>query len=334
MSDRFLWKWLAILLGSSTLFLAVILPSWSPFSDGLQQDLREGGLGDNSLKFELFQGSEGKVPADPTANANKPNVENNKGDFGTIFQSTDEPKKPPTASLDTELNVDGLEYIFTQLAHPDWETRLKAVKSLAELNNAIVIPGLIDRVLNDVSTHVRWRSIESLKAHDSYRDEIISLLLAGLKEREPEIVKNSAVALALYGNEQAKDHLKIMLQDELEIRRREAVFALGEFGSADIIFYLYPVLDQNLESDESIREEAVKVIGRIGNSQSIPYLLGVLGSDVNEGVRVHSAIALGNLGDLTIVAKLEELYLNEQSLLVLPHIRASVNRLKTKNGEI
>ncbi len=214
-----------------------------------------------------------------------------------------------------------------QEPHPDWETRLKAVKSLDELNNPIVIPSLVDRSLQDVSIRVRWRSIESLKRHDSYRSEIVALLLSGLEDSDSEIVKNAAVALALYGNEEAKDDLIVMLQDEADVRRREAVFALGEIRTDDIISHLYPLLDQNIESNEVIREEVVKVIGRIGNSQSIPYLLGVLRLDVDEGVRVHSAIALGNLGDATIVGKLEELYRNEQSAIVLPHIKASLNRL-------
>ena len=327
MSDQCFWKSLAILLGLSTLFLGIVVPSWSPFPDILQQDYQGVGLDDKSLDFELFQVPGEKVPTDLTGKANKASVENKKGDFGSIFQSTDEAKNRPTASPNPAPDLNGLEYILAQLAHPDWETRLKAVKSLDELNNPIVIPSLVGRILQDVSAHVRWRSVESLKRHDSYRSEIVSLLLAGLEDSESEIVKNAAVALALYGNEQGKGDLIVMLQDEADIRRREAVFALGEIGTDDIISYLYPLLDQNIERNEGIREEVVKVIGRIGNSQSIPYLLGVLRLDADEGVRVHSAIALGNLGDATIVGKLEELYRNEQSAIVLPHIKASLNRL-------
>ena len=327
MSDQFLWKSLAIILGLSTLFLGIVTPAWSPFPDVLQQNSQGVDLDDKSLDFELFQGFGEKAPADPTGKANKARVENKKGDFGSIFQSRDEAKTRPTVSPNPAPDLNGLEYILARLTHPDWETRLKAVKSLDELNNPIVIPSLVDRSLQDVSIRVRWRSIESLKRHDSYRSEIVALLLSGLEDSDSEIVKNAAVALALYGNEEAKDDLIVMLQDEADVRRREAVFALGEIRTDDIISHLHPLLDQNIESNEVIREEVVKVIGRIGNSQSIPYLLGVLRLDVDEGVRVHSAIALGNLGDATIVGKLEELYRNEQSARVLTHIKASLNRL-------
>ncbi len=327
MIDQFIWKTLAIILGLSTLVLGIVVPSWFSFFDVSEQTLQEVELDDSSLDFQLFHQSEGGVLEDPSGKDNSLYVENKKGNFGAIFQSEDEVKEHSEASLDPTPDLSRLEYLLTQLIHPDWATRLNAVEALEQLNNPIVIPSLVDRILQDVSTHVRWRSIESLKGHTSYRNEIVSLLLEGLQDSQAEVQKNAAVALALYGNEEITDHLIDMLQDQADIRRREAAFVFGELGSDEMIEHLYPLLDQNLESNENVREEVVKVIGRIGNSESVPYLLEVLGSDVGERVRIHSAVALGNLGDATILDQLEQLYLNEQSVLVSPHIKASINRL-------
>ena len=211
MSDQFIWKTLAIILGLSTLVLGILVPSWSPFSDVPEQALQGVGLDDSSLDFELFHEPEEAVLADPSGKDYRTDVENEKGNFGAIFQSQDEVKDDPKATLDPTPDLSGLEYLLSQLVHPDWATRLNAVKALEQLNNPIVIPSLVDRILQDVSTHVRWRSIESLKGHASYRNEIVSLLLEGLQDPHVEVQKNAAVALTLYGNKEAIDHLIAML---------------------------------------------------------------------------------------------------------------------------
>ena len=58
MSDQFIWKTVAIILGLSTLVLGIVVPSWSPFSDVSDQALQGTGLDDSSLDFEFFHQSE------------------------------------------------------------------------------------------------------------------------------------------------------------------------------------------------------------------------------------------------------------------------------------
>ena len=241
-----------------------------------------------------------------------------------IEQSTTIGPPSPTPES-TSLSIDEL---IEQTRDEEWKNRWDAVNELGKREDPRGIPALAERALYDDNSHPRWRSLWALAAVESDGSTVKSVLLSGLDESDPIVVRNAAVALSFFGFDEAKPELLNGLSDSDNYLRREAVFSLRELPGPDVVLELLLLLDPANEPADNIRSEAALTVGRIGGAEFAPQLLKVLKTDPVPGVRLRAAISLSRFADAAIVEELIQVLITEESEPVRKLVQDTVDDFK------
>ena len=229
-----------------------------------------------------------------------------------------------TAAQDdvAELSIDAL---IAQTRAPAWKDRWDAVNELGYRKDMRTIPALAERALFDDNPHPRWRSLWALASVERSGATVKPLLLAGLDDPGPIVVRNAAVALSFLGFEEARPELLNGLSDPDNYRRWEAVFSIKKVPSPEVAAALIPLLDPSHEPADNVRSEAALSLGRIGSDLSVQPLLTTLETDPVPGVRRRAAMALSRLGQ---VDQFERLLQSESDEQVRKVLQDAVDKLK------
>ena len=211
---------------------------------------------------------------------------------------------------------------------PIWKTRWDAVNALGKLMDPRAVPALAQRALLDDNPHPRWRSLWALSSVDRAGTDAIPLFLAGLESSDPVEVRNAAVALAYFKQEEASPELLNGLRDSDPWRRWEAVFSQKNIGSPQVVQALVPSLDPTVEPNTRTRQETALTLGQIGNEEVGPTLLTALKEDASPEVRWRAALALSRLGFPSAVDGLKQALLAEQDGHVRDNIEQAIGKLK------
>jgi len=108
------------------------------------------------------------------------------------------------------------------------------------------------------------------------------LILAAMKDPEPDVRGQAVVALARLDRQGAWEHVRPMLDDENPTIVRHAARALLYVGTAEARERLIALLDH---SDAGVRREAAIALGKLLPEEAIPRLLARLATDGDEKVR-------------------------------------------------
>ncbi|NEO08675.1 HEAT repeat domain-containing protein [Moorena sp. SIO3I8] len=182
------------------------------------------------------------------------------------------------------------------------------------------------------------------------KEQVITILLARLKDENSDVRREAAYALGKFGNssETVINALITRLEDENSSVRRRAANALGRFGNSSetvvsrllallqdensdvrgMAAFALRILDKSLETlvsallpllqdeNSNVRGEAAFALGNLGNSSEtvVSPLLALL-QDPDYHVRIEAARALGNLGNSseTVVSPLLALLQDQNS---------------------
>ena len=244
---------------------------------------------------------------------------------GSPAKSADTAEATPVPSVGDLTDIDDL---IRATEDPNWKTRWDAVNALGNLKDPRGVPALAQRALLDENPHPRWRSLWALSSVDQAGTDAIPLFRAGLESSDPEEVRNAAVALAFFDQEEAGPELLNGLRDSDPWRRWEAVFSLKNVGNPQVVQALVPSLDPKVEPNTRTRQETTLTLGQIGNEEVVPALLTALKQDASPEVRWRAALALSRLGFPSALAGLEQALLAEQDGHVRENIEQAIARLE------
>lgn len=133
--------------------------------------------------------------------------------------------------------------LLTQLAHPDWATRLEAIRLLSDLGS-IALPAL-EQTLDDPHQTVRRRAAWALgKIGDP---AAVPALIAALRDPQGEVRFETARSLGYIGVAAAVPALITALRDPDNRTRGCAIWALGEIGDPSAV----PGLVKRLKDPET-----------------------------------------------------------------------------------
>ena len=250
--------------------------------------------------------------ADATRTAPNPTADSTEG-------PSEETASPSSLSLDE---------LIVATEDVNWKVRWDAVNELGTRRDPLGIPALVNRALVDDNSHPRWRSLWALGLVDRSGTEAIPLLLAGLEHTDPLVVRNAAVALASFGQAEARAELIRGLNDPDTYRRWEAVFSLKSIGDPEVANALITVLNGKVEAVTRVRQEAALTLGRIGGEGVAPALFTALQDDPSPDVRWRAAAALSRLGDASVISDLEVVLATEEDPKVRENIEGAITRLQ------
>lgn len=185
----------------------------------------------------------------------------------------------------------------------------------------------VQELLDEGDWEVRFCTLEALAGYSSSDADLIERI-AALLDDDTYAVR--AKACFLLGKVQATnqaDRLSEMLTDKSQAVRREAVTALGTFGSAAAT-YAYEVACLLL-SDPSgkVRSAAAKALGALGESGR-PYASAVAMqlSDVDAETRSEACLALGQMGQYGLAFAEELENVMQDHLIHPPEVKASAKQ--------
>ena len=164
------------------------------------------------------------------------------------------PEEPTSDSADQ--GPPGVEELIKATKNPEWTVRWDAVNALGILKDPRGIPALVERALRDDNPHPRWRSLWALSATDREAQEAIPFLLEALQYPDPVVVRNAAVALAFFGQPEARPELLHGLENPDSWRRWEAVFSLKRIGDDEVASALIALLSEETEPVTRVRQES------------------------------------------------------------------------------
>ncbi|NES45242.1 HEAT repeat domain-containing protein, partial [Moorena sp. SIO2C4] len=154
-------------------------------------------------------------------------------------------------------------------------------------------------LLKEQSDRINECRLLHYRAELGEKDQVITILLAQLKDQNSDVRVSAADALDKLGNssETVINALLAKLQDENSDVRWRAARALGKLGNSSetvVITLLAKLQDEN----SNVRGWAADALSRLGNSSEtvVSTLLARL-QDPDPDVRVSAADALGNLGN-------------------------------------
>jgi len=124
-------------------------------------------------------------------------------------------------------------------------------------------------------------------------------LIKSLKNKDPQIRRESAEKLGAQGGQKSvKPLIKLLNDKDLQVRISAAI-SLGDLGDEKSI----KPLMKAIQNDEKIRPKAIMALAKFKDPQTIPLLIEMLG-DENSIVVFSAAVALGQFEGDSVVAAL------------------------------
>ena len=180
------------------------------------------------------------------------------------------------------------------LKSSDEDVRLDAVVRLSALRTPGAAAAL-KVASGDQSEKVRAASITGLGATGVPSNApIVATRLS--QDKSLMVRKSAAYALGKLKSQESSSALRAALHDKDPEVRSAVVVALGEYGDPADIEALTSALS---DTASFVQEQAARALGRFGRSSAsaVPTLIRLLSGNGPHGVRLHAAIALGQIGE-------------------------------------
>jgi HEAT repeat protein len=183
---------------------------------------------------------------------------------------------------------------------PDEAVRLTAVAALGSLRHPGAVPALAAVVTSNAEDGMRDAGVRALReiGDESALEALLAALASSGGPTEPMIE-----AVARIGSGKAVPALLSLLSDPSDEIRATAAHALAELDDPCAVEPLLQLLRNNRNAD--VRESAALALGLIGDRSVVPALIEAL-HDTASSVRVEAAWALGHLRAVEAVGPLLE----------------------------
>ncbi|WP_417909161.1 HEAT repeat domain-containing protein [Candidatus Electronema sp. PJ] len=220
------------------------------------------------------------------------------------------------------------------LADEDENVRQKAAEALVHISNSSIAPKLIEFLANE-NENVWQKAAEILGqiGDNSITPELIKILA----DKNENVRAFAAKALGKLGDRSITPELVKLLTDKDGAVRIRAAEALGNLGDSSVAPDLVKLL---ADENDNVRMFAAEALGKLGNSSFTPEFIKILAdnnanvrysaasalvkwngssfalkllADKDSEVRRSAAIALGDLGDRSVVPEIVKLLSDRDS---------------------
>lgn len=190
-----------------------------------------------------------------------------------------------------------IDFILNAIKSDDRKVSLAGQRALGNVKDKKLVPKVI-AALEDKDRQVK---VGAIRAAGKLKDKrAVPFLLRHLDEDE-FVASNASFALANIGDE---DAIPALLE---RIGKRNGSFAtaLAMFGASALDAIVENVLDENKHVNKKQRLKKIQAIGFIKDRKAIPLLKKMLKNE-DEKIRVASAMALSNLGELPVADTIKD----------------------------
>jgi len=215
--------------------------------------------------------------------------------------------------------------------------RWEAVNALGTIANehleavAPALPALVERVLTDRDSHVRWRTLVSVAVFpdEVVAERVLPLFREGLENDDATIAWNAVVGLAYFAQPDVVSLLNRGVLENEGFARFEAVSCLHMVHNEESVLVLAELITDTETTTESVRQEAAMTLRAIGDSRAVPALLSAL-EDPVAGVRARVAATLAKLAGVDALAAIEAALAKETDDYAIEQMQWAIEQLKGK----
>lgn len=184
----------------------------------------------------------------------------------------------------------------------------RKIRKLADTHFAVLRAGLL-------STSARKRAVSAAAIGFSLDTGIVRFLVDLLQDKNPIVRANALLGLSRVGYKRLPvEPVAIMLKDEDEHVRRTAVMCLESIaGAMNEKAIAKELVEAMIDVDSGVRMNAARALGKIGNMEGLEVLVTRGLKDEDPRVRYNSAIALARLKSYDAAEGLIEAGLRESN---------------------
>jgi HEAT repeat protein len=217
-----------------------------------------------------------------------------------------------------------IETLIQSVADPVAAVRSAAVRALGETRSGKAVAPLMSLVQDEEST-LRGQAAASLARLGNLA---LDTLVAALRDSRPSVRVLAAQALGESGLKQAAPALVTLVGSDSSAARGEAIEALGKIGDPSAVD---PILAAIEGGSVVVRRKAISALGRLRDRRAVPAFVKAL-SDRDADVRQAAVIALAEMGDVSLLNKLEDVAENDPSSDVRTSAAVSIERIRSRAG--
>ena len=203
---------------------------------------------------------------------------------------------------------------------PDFTVRWEVANILGILQDPKGVKPLVNHVLGDDNSHVRWRALWALTQIED--PEIPGLFRKALESEDETTRWNAAVGSSMFHVREALPVIYEGLKAENEFAAWEGVNALARMHEEASVEHLRKVLER---PSSRLRRESVISLGKMKYPEAREILVGML-DDEDEGVRWRSAMGLSSVKDEKVRKALEARLEVETDEDVIKHLKNALRQ--------
>ena len=220
------------------------------------------------------------------------------------------------------LGRDVTDDLLRHFDSPEFTVRWEVSNILGILEDPKGVGPLVERVLRDDNSHVRWRSLWALSQIED--PTITDRFRKALEKEEGSARWNAAVGCSMFDVREGLPVIYEGLKSKDQFVAWEAVNALSRMHEKESVKHLREVLDG---SSVRFKRECAVSLGKMKYPEARETLVDLL-DDEDAGVRWRAAMSLSNFKDDVTRKALEARLEVEKDDDVLRHLHSSLKQLK------
>ncbi|MFC2172634.1 HEAT repeat domain-containing protein [Acidobacteriota bacterium] len=208
--------------------------------------------------------------------------------------------------------------LIKNLESSDFIIRWEIVNIFGMTKEPHAVEALVDRVLKDDNSHVRWRALWALTQIDD--PAIPDRLQKALQTQKDKERWNAAVGCSMFGVREALPFLHENLKSSDEFTAWEAVNALSRMHDQTSVSHIRSIMK---ERGQRIRRECALTLGKMGYPEGQSALIEAL-EDQDSGVRWRAVMGLAKAKDNRVRKALMDMKRQEKDPEVLKHLNRAL----------
>ncbi|OLS14297.1 MAG: hypothetical protein RBG13Loki_2085 [Promethearchaeota archaeon CR_4] len=232
-------------------------------------------------------------------------------------------KRQAAKSLREIGNHQIIDIFIQMLNNNDEGLQLNAAMALAEIPDSKAVLSLIAKVKQTTNKDIKGWVIRALG--QSYDPRALDPLLGLLENTDENIRAAAALAIGRLEEKEAIPALLKRINDGNSKVRRNCIWALERIGFEKNRDQIRDNLVKYLNDDtEDVRNEAAIALGKLGDVRALNRLEGILKENKNNNSRYYAALALGKLKIPRSIEILESTLKQESDTIIKNKIIASL----------
>ena len=216
--------------------------------------------------------------------------------------------------------------LIAHFTSPEFTIRWEIANILGSTRDPDAADALVDRILHDANSHVRWRSLWALSQVEA--PGIGEAFLKALPAADGRLKMNAAVGCSMFGVKEALPVLYENLHSADAFTAWEAVNALSRIHEPSSVEHLEVTFDR---ADARLRRECVLSLGKMRYPAAWDLSIRAL-DDSDPGVRWRAAMVLADRSEDRAQAALERRRGIETDPEVIRHLDRSLKRIADKKA--